>query len=107
MFQKNCTQIAAPIVTTALNKNTVRTKARTRARSYLPNKPDPLSFRFYSVVGWNIGIYLYSVNDNRLGNLLEETPAEAYCNIFPKLESMHNREIKNSNDINPKSTFAS
>ena len=51
IFQKNYTQITAPISTTAIDENTARIKARDYAKSYLQKKLDPCSIRFYAIVG--------------------------------------------------------
>lgn len=99
IFQKNCG-------TAALDENTARTKARTRAKSYIPNKPDPYGIRFYAVVGWNPGTYLHSINDNRSGNLTNETHAEAYCSVFPELRTVFNKKLENSDIVDGKSPTA-
>lgn len=96
IFQKNCSQIAVPVGTSALDENTARTKARTCTRSYMPNKPDPYCIRFYAVVGWNPGTYLFSISDNRSGNRTGETAAEAYCNVFPEMRTPYNKHLVNS-----------
>jgi hypothetical protein len=38
-FQKNCSAVAVPMGSSALDKASCRTSARTRAKTYLPNKP--------------------------------------------------------------------
>ncbi|GMF42257.1 unnamed protein product [Phytophthora fragariaefolia] len=44
--------IAVPVGAVSLDANTVRTKARTAAKTFMPSKPDKYDVRFYSVVGW-------------------------------------------------------
>ena len=67
-LEKNIATIAVPVGTSALDENTARTKARTRARSYMPNKPDPYGIRFYAVVG-SEHMYLHSLFNNNSGLL--------------------------------------
>ena len=38
-FQKNCSAVAVPMGSSALDKASCRTSARTRAKTYMPNKP--------------------------------------------------------------------
>ena len=105
IFVKNCSQLAVPVGTMALDENTARTKARARARAYLPNKPDPYGIRFYSVVGWS-PVYLSSMNDNRRGNYQSESGAEAYCRNFTALRTPYNTHIRNSTVIDGNSATA-
>ena len=63
-FQKWISQVAIPLGTSALDKNTAATKARCAAVCYLPNKPEPYGIHFYAVVGTTPGAYLHSINNN-------------------------------------------
>ncbi|KAE9041166.1 hypothetical protein PR003_g12877 [Phytophthora rubi] len=78
--------IAVPIGAVSLDENTVRTKARSAAKTYLPSKPDKYGVCFYAVVGWE-SLYAYSVWDNGSGNRTRSSPAERYVNIFPALRT--------------------
>jgi len=44
-------KVAVPTGTSALDEASCRSKARNRAISYLPSKPDKFAIRFYCVVG--------------------------------------------------------
>ncbi|POM63507.1 Hypothetical protein PHPALM_21083 [Phytophthora palmivora] len=74
-IQKKFAAIAVPVGAVSLDENTVRTKARSSARTYLPSKPDKYGVRFYAVVGWK-NLYAYSIWDNGSGNRTRATPAE-------------------------------
>ena len=60
VLQKHCANLAVPLGTAAIDENTVRTKARTKARTYMPNKPDKYGIQFYSTVGSKPGAYLHN-----------------------------------------------
>eukprot|EP00644_Phytophthora_capsici_P013190 jgi/Phyca11/100987/e_gw1.5.1377.1 len=66
-IQEKFAAIAVPVWAVSLDENTVRTKARSGAKTYLPSKPDKYGVRFYAVVGWG-SLYAYSVWDNGSGN---------------------------------------
>ncbi|OWY91532.1 LOW QUALITY PROTEIN: hypothetical protein PHMEG_00039850 [Phytophthora megakarya] len=74
-IQKKFATIAVPVGAVSRDENTVRTKARSSARTYLPSKPDKYRVRFYAVMGWE-GLYAYSIWDNGSGNRTRATPAE-------------------------------
>ncbi|KAG6949771.1 hypothetical protein JG687_00014642 [Phytophthora cactorum] len=79
-------QFAVPIGVSSIDAMTVRTKARTRARTFMPSKPDKYSVRFYAVVGWS-SLYVHSLWDNSSGNTMPSTPAERYTGLFPILRT--------------------
>ena len=106
VFHKQCVQIAVPVGSSALDENTARTKARTRARSYIPNKPDPYGIRFYALVGWS-PVYLFTMNDNRSGNYTSENAPEAYCKIFSGMRTPYNKFLQYSKDVDGTSPTAS
>eukprot|EP00644_Phytophthora_capsici_P014966 jgi/Phyca11/128420/e_gw1.76.136.1 len=54
---------------------TVATKARSKARTYMPSKPYKYGVRFYAVVGWD-SLYVHSLWDNASGNTLPTAPAQ-------------------------------
>jgi hypothetical protein len=49
-FLQSAAKVAVPFGTSALDENSARTKARTRAKSYNADKPDKFAFHFYAVV---------------------------------------------------------
>eukprot|EP00644_Phytophthora_capsici_P010769 jgi/Phyca11/104158/e_gw1.9.687.1 len=54
---------------------TVATKARSKARTYMPSKPDKYGVRFYAVVGWD-SLYVHTFWDSSSGNSQTTTPAQ-------------------------------
>ena len=83
-FQRNCQKAAVPLFASTLDENSCLTKARTKAKIYLPPKPDKYAIRFYCVVDWK-HCYLHSVFDNGSGNSEPDSSAERYLNIFPEM----------------------
>ena len=51
-FQTRSQAYAVPKYCASLDENSVRTKARTRAKSYILSKPDKYAIRFYCLVDW-------------------------------------------------------
>lgn len=49
-FSQNSTNIAVPTGAVVYDENSKRTKARTAARQYMPNKPTKYAVRFYATV---------------------------------------------------------
>ena len=91
-FLQNAASIAVPDGPVTLDENTVRTKARTQAKSYIPNKPVKFGIRFYSVVGWKYA-YLYSLWDNGSGNRTGQSPPQQYCKVFGELRNSYDKHI--------------
>jgi len=99
-FLKNCASVATPVDgPSALDENTARTKARTKAKTYNANKPCKWGIRFYAVNGAVIP-YLSSFFDNRAGNTTGRSGAEDYCTVFRKLRTPYNRIFSADNDFN-------
>jgi hypothetical protein len=74
-FQLNCSSIAVPMGASALDEASCRTSARTRAKSYMPNKPIRYGIQFYASVSVR-EVYCHSiVLDNGSGNKLPLSPA--------------------------------
>lgn len=93
---------AVPVGTSALDQNTLRTTARTRAKTYLPNKPQPYGIRFYAVVGSKF-TYLHSMFDNGSGNNTGISRPQAYAALFRNLRTPYVRQFSRANspiDIN-------
>ena len=64
----------------------METKARTRSKSYMPNKPSKYAVRFYTLVGHAFS-YLFSLFDNGSGNFEEAPAAMRYTEIFRDLKT--------------------
>ena len=104
-FQKNASKIAVPMGTSALDEASVRTKARTKARSFIANKPDKYAIRFYAVVGTK-HCYLHSIIDNRSGNTSTISAPEAFCRLHREMRTPYNNIICTSPDIDKDSATA-
>ncbi|GMF50524.1 unnamed protein product [Phytophthora fragariaefolia] len=85
--------IAVPLGAVSLGENTVRTKARSSARTYMPSKPDTYGVRFYSVVGWE-SLYAFAVWDNGSGNRTKTNPVDRYVDLFSALQTAVFRTLK-------------
>ncbi|KAK1946029.1 hypothetical protein P3T76_003077 [Phytophthora citrophthora] len=85
-IQQKFAAIAVPVGAVSLDENTVRTKARLSARTFMPLKLDKYGVRFYAVVDWK-SLYAYSVWDNGSGNCTRASPAERYVDVFPALKT--------------------
>ena len=79
-FWKNCAVVAVPVGVSALDENSCATRARSRAKTFMPSKPDKYAIRFYSVVGYKYN-YIISMFDNSAGNKSPTCPAQRYCNL--------------------------
>jgi hypothetical protein len=85
-FQYNCSAVAVPLGASALDEASCRTSARTRARTYMPNKPIKYGIRFYAIVG-SREVYCHSFWDNGSGNRLPTSQAERYTQLFRDLRT--------------------
>lgn len=94
-FLKQIATIAVPIGNAALDENTVRTTARTKAKSYIANKPQPYGIRFYAVVGSKF-TYLHSMFDNGSGNTTGISRAQAYVSAFRELRTPYEKQFGQS-----------
>lgn len=99
-MQTKFVEMATPFGTSSLDENSVRTKARTRAKSFIPSKPDKYAIRFYAVVAWS-SLYIHSIWDNGSGNLSKIAPCDRYTKVFPGLATPLARTF-----ANPDSTVA-
>jgi hypothetical protein len=85
-FQKRFAEFAVPTGVSSIDEMTVRTKARSRARTHMPSKPDKYGVRFYAVVGWD-ALYVHSIWDNSSGNSQPTHPVQRYTEQFPVLRT--------------------
>jgi hypothetical protein len=84
----------------ALDEVTVRCKARSKAVSYIPSKPDKWGIRLYAVCAWDHH-YIFSFWDNGTGNTTGEDPARNYAfkhNIRHVQEAMVTRKLLPANN---------
>jgi hypothetical protein len=72
-----------PLGVSALDENGCATKARTKAKTYSPNKPEKYGNRFYAVVRHQ-NCYLSSMFDNPAGNLMGIPAIHDYCYFFER-----------------------
>ena len=87
---RNFSSVAQPVGPVALDEASCPTKAKTRASTYIPSKPDKFAIRFYAVVRWSY-TYTFGLFDNGSGNMTSQTPADRYLKIFGELTSSFNQ----------------
>ena len=85
-FIIRCSQVAVPYGPAAFDEASMETKARTRSKSYMPNKPSKYAVRFYALVGHAFS-YLFSLFDNGSGNFEDAPAAMRYTEIFRDLKT--------------------
>jgi hypothetical protein len=95
-FIRRSAELAVPVGISALDENTCATKARTRAKTYSPNKPAKYGIRFYAVVGHKY-CYLTSMFDNRTGNGTGVEGVHDYHLLFKQLRTPYYTKIANDN----------
>ncbi|KAF4143098.1 Transposase IS4 [Phytophthora infestans] len=83
-IQGQFAEIAVPTGAASFDESTVRAKARSLARTYMPSKPGKYGIRFYAVMGWD-SLYIHTINDNGSGNTEPRNPAERFCGMFHEL----------------------
>ena len=93
-FIRQSGRVAVPIGISALDENTCPTKARTRAKTYCPNKPAKYGIRFYAVVGHKY-CYLSTMYDNRAGNRTGVQGVHDYHRLFRNLRTPYYMHIGN------------
>ncbi|POM59005.1 Hypothetical protein PHPALM_36271 [Phytophthora palmivora] len=81
---KKCASLAVPNGVSALDESSIRTKARSAARTYIPSKPDKYAVRFYALVDWKT-LYVRGLFDNGSGNRTVSGHLERYTAVFPEL----------------------
>jgi len=93
-FIKKSASIAVPVGVSALDENSCPTKARTKAKTYSPNKPAKYAIRFYAVVGHKF-CYLSSMFDSRSGNSTGIEGVHDYCCLFRTLRTPYYKVMGN------------
>ena len=91
--------------TCALDEASCRSKARNRAISFIPNKPDKFALRFYAVVGTS-GPYIHSIWDNGRGNHNPLSQVERYNHLFKIFGTILNSHFNDQSVIDRKSASA-
>ncbi|OWZ18970.1 LOW QUALITY PROTEIN: hypothetical protein PHMEG_0006858 [Phytophthora megakarya] len=92
-IQERFVAITAPIGAISLDENTVRTKARSSAMTFMPSKPYNywprlfFSWSHFTTVLPRDWLKRYSVWDNGSGNRTRRVPAEHYVDMFPPVRS--------------------
>jgi hypothetical protein len=76
--------VAVPVGVLGLDENSCTTKAHTRAKTYLPSKPDKYAIHFYAVIEHKYA-NLSSMFDNRAGNKTGVMVVQDYCRLFHSL----------------------
>ena len=72
----------------------VRCKGRTRAKSYIPSKPDKFAIRFYASCDLDTA-YVFNFFDNGRGNRSTLKPGARFCKLFPEVRTIYNQHIDN------------
>ena len=83
-FLKNSADIAVPTGSMALDENTMRSRARSLAITYNPNKPDKFGVRYYILAGTKYQ-YIYTFFDNGRGNSTGLSGVGRFCKVFTSL----------------------
>ena len=104
-FQKNISAIAAPLGTSALDEASIGTKAKSRAVSFIKDKPDKYAIRLYAVVG-TAQSYVHSLMDNRSGNTTGESGGIAFSRIHREMRTPYNNIFSTTKYIKKDSASA-
>ncbi len=99
-FYLQCANVAVPLGPGALDENGAATKARTKASSYMPSKPDKYAIRFYSLVGHRY-LYLFSMFDNNRGNSTGLNLVDRYAFIHRELRHVVASKFKDKCNTKP------
>ena len=102
---KSFSDIAVPLGTSALDEASCRSKARNRAISFIPNKPDKFAIRFYCVVG-SSGPYIHSIFDNGRGNTSPMCQVERFNHVHKIFGHILNNEFGSNSIIEKTSASA-
>ena len=102
---KSFSEIAVPVGTCALDEASCRSKARNRAISFMPSKPDKFAIRFYCNVG-SAGPYIHSIFDNGRGNLSTACQADRYNHLHRIFGQILNSSFNSTSIIDKSSPSA-
>ena len=80
-FIRRIVSVAVPLGSSVFDEATMGTKARTRALTYIPNKPEKYGIRFYALLGHKYQ-YIFSLFDNSSGHSNTIPPALRYVDLF-------------------------
>lgn len=83
-FLKREQQLAVLKFQNILDERSVRTKARTRAKSYCPSNPDKHAVRFYAFVNWKT-TYIHNAFDNVTGISVLKSHIKRYIDVFSSI----------------------
>ncbi|OWZ01248.1 hypothetical protein PHMEG_00027404 [Phytophthora megakarya] len=86
-LQKKSKELVVQTGVSSLDESSVRTRAHTKASSYIPLKPDKYAIRFYAIVGW-ASLYIHSLWDNGSGLMSELSPGERYFFAVANIEDI-------------------
>ncbi|POM69278.1 Hypothetical protein PHPALM_14452 [Phytophthora palmivora] len=81
---KKCASLAVSNGVSALDESSIRTKARSAIRTYIPSKPDKYTVRFYALVDGKT-LYVHDLFGNGSGNSTVSGHLERYTAVFPEL----------------------
>ena len=104
-FCKNSASIAVPTGAAAYDENSKRTKARTAAKQYMPNKPTKYALRFYATV-FSKYHYCFSIFDNGRGNKSGINISSRYAALHTELRRAHIEFDNKTKSYDPSKTNA-
>lgn len=93
------------VETCALDEASCRSKARSRANSFIPNKPDKFAIRSYCNVG-STDLYIHSIFDNGRGNLSPLSQVERYNHLHRIFGQILNTSFNSTSIIEKSSASA-
>jgi hypothetical protein len=96
-FIKKCADVAVPVGVSALDECTCAMKC-TRAKTYIPIKPDKYGIHFYAVVGHRY-CYKFSFFDNRASNNTGISGLMEYHRIFRDMSTPYYKTIEEHESI--------
>lgn len=85
-FQQRCQNIIVPSFCSTLDENSVHTKARTREKLCIPNKPDKFAICFYCIVDWRT-TSIHRIFDKSTGEKLYSSAVDWYTSVFNSMEN--------------------
>ena len=76
-FMRTSAKYCVPSRASALDESSVRCSGRSRAVTFIPDKPEKFAIRFYGLVCWK-SLYLFSLFDNSAGLRSPLSPVARY-----------------------------